>query len=230
MNGKPWTQAQLDMLLALYPTHSAPQIAEQIGRDVPSIYAKVNKMGLHKTREVIAQMARERSSDPNHGGHKTMFQPGSKPWNQGIKGSSGLHPNCRGTQFQPGQLNGRATHLVAPLGTLRINTDGALERKMTEIHGAPHLRWHPVSRLVWESAHGKVPPGHIVTFKPGMRTNVLEQITLECLELISRAERMRRNSMHTNYPPELARVVQLRGALTRQINRKSQEQQAHEQP
>lgn len=230
MRGKPWTQTQIDMLLALYPTHSGPQIAQQIGRDVPSIYAKAAKLGLRKSREVIAQMARERTSDPSHPARATMFKPGQKTWNKGIKGSTGLHANCRATQFQPGQLNGRAVHLVAPLGTLRINPDGALERKMTEIHGAPHLRWHPVSRLVWEAAHGKVPPGHIVVFKPGTKTNVLEEITLDKLELISRAERMRRNSLHTNYPPELARVVHLRGALTRQINRKSQEHQAHDQP
>lgn len=223
MRGKPWTQAQLDMLLALYPTHSAQQLKGRIGRSVTSIYAKAANMGVRTSREAIANMARERSSKPDHGGRKTAFKPGQVSWNKGIKGSTGLHPNSRATQFQPGQLNGRATHLVAPLGTFRINPDGALERKVSEISGAPHLRWHPVSRLVWEAANGKVPTGHIVTFRPGTKTNVLEEITLDKLELITRAERMRRNSMHTIYPPELARVTQLRGALTRQINRQAQE-------
>lgn len=224
MRHQAWTSAEVELLRDLYADVSGPEIARLLGRKIQGIYAKAMQLGLRKPREVIAQMARERSADPNHGGHATLFKPGNRSWNTGIKGSTGLHPNCRRTQFKAGTLNGRATQLVAPLGALRINADGALERKVTEMHGAPHLRWHPVSRLVWEAAHGKVPAGHIVVFKPGMKTTALEEITLDRLELISRAERMRRNSLHTNYPPEVARVVQLRGALTRQINRKSQEQ------
>lgn len=40
---------------------------------------------------------------------------------------------------------------------------------------------------------------------------------------MTRAELMRRNSLHTNYPPQLVSLVQLRGALNRQINRRKQE-------
>ena len=95
MNGQPWTQAQLDLLVALYPTQSAPAIAKHVGRNVASIYAKANQLGMHKSRDVIAQLARERSSDPSHGGHATLFKPGQVSWNNGIKGATGLHPNCR---------------------------------------------------------------------------------------------------------------------------------------
>ncbi len=42
------------------------------------------------------------------------------------------------------------------------------------------------------------------------------------LELVSRSELMRRNSHWNTLPPELAQIVQLRGALTRKINRRSQ--------
>jgi hypothetical protein len=45
-------------------------------------------------------------------------------------------------------------------------------------------------------------------------------ITLGRLELISRAENMRRNSYHTRYPKEVAQLIQLRGALNRQINKR----------
>lgn len=220
-----WTEPEIIVLRAMYPTHSAREIAHQIGRKTSSVYAKASSLGLRTNPEAVARMARERSSRSDHGGRAHQFQPGHATWNKGVKGSTGLHPNTAANYFRAGQLNGRARHLVDPLGTLRINSDGVLERKVTEISGPAHRRWHPISRLVWEAAHGPVPAGHIVVFKPGMRTTVLAEITLDRLDLITRAERMRRNSLHNNYPPQLAKVVQLRGALTRQINRKAKEQQ-----
>ena len=68
-----------------------------------------------------------------------------------------------------------------------------------------------------------LPAGHIVRFKPGMFTNVLEKITLDRVECISRAENVRRNSIHTTCP-ELAGLYQLKGAITRQVKRINKEQ------
>ena len=112
-----------------------------------------------------------------------------------------------------------AAKLVQPIGTLRINYDGYLDRKVSDLPGPPHRRWHPVHRLVWEAAHGPVPKGHVVVFLPGKFSNIEHEITLDRVELITRRELMRRNSVHTVQPPELARITQLRGALARQINR-----------
>jgi hypothetical protein len=67
--------------------------------------------------------------------------------------------------------------------------------------------------------NGPLPPKHIVVFKPGMRTNVLEEITVDRVECISLAENLKRNTRH-NLPPELNQVVQLRAVLTRQINKR----------
>jgi hypothetical protein len=76
-----------------------------------------------------------------------------------------------------------------------------------------------VHELVWVRANGPVPPKHIVVFKPGMRSAVLEEITVDRVECISLAENMKRNTRH-NLPPELNEVVQLRSVLTRQINKR----------
>ena len=61
-----------------------------------------------------------------------------------------------------------------------------------------------------------MPPKHAVRFKDGDRTN----IAIENLELIHRGNLMRKNSVH-NLPKELVRVVQLRGAVVRQINKRA---------
>ncbi len=72
-------------------------------------------------------------------------------------------------------------------------------------------------------ANGTIPEKHVVTFKPGTRTNVEDEITLDRLECISQRENMMRNTLH-RYPKEIAHAIQMRGALNRRINR---EQQKH---
>ena len=81
-----------------------------------------------------------------------------------------------------------------------------------------------VHRMVWEAAHGPVPEGHLVVFRPGQRTSVLGEITLERLDCITRAENCRRNSSH-RHGPELQRLAQLRGCITRQINARLRKRQ-----
>jgi hypothetical protein len=73
---------------------------------------------------------------------------------------------------------------------------------------------------VWEAAHGPVPPGHAVVFRPGRRSSELARITVDGLELITRAELMRRNTHH-NLPPEVSQLIQLRGALNRKIRNRT---------
>lgn len=53
-------------------------------------------------------------------------------------------------------------------------------------------------------------------------STVLEQITLDAVELISRAELMRRNTRH-NYGPEINDLIGLRARITRQINKRTKE-------
>jgi hypothetical protein len=108
-----------------------------------------------------------------------------------------------------------------PVGSLRIiNHHGGkqLERKVSTARGPNHVRWKAVHRLVWEAVHGPTPPGHIVIFRPGMKTLVEAEITIDKVECISRAENARRNHPR-NASPEMAKLCQLKGAITRQVNR-----------
>jgi hypothetical protein len=104
-----------------------------------------------------------------------------------------------------------------PVGTLRINGDGYLDRKVTDVGPSRHC-WVAVHRLVWIAAHGPIPSGHVVTFKPGRHSTELISITADGLECISRGTLAQRNHPRSK-SPELARLVQLKGAITRQVNR-----------
>jgi hypothetical protein len=81
-----------------------------------------------------------------------------------------------------------------------------------------------VHRLVWEAAHGPIPKGQSCASSEGMKTAVLEEITADRLECITRAEHAKRNHPRS-HDPELGRLVQLKGAITRQVNRITREAQ-----
>jgi hypothetical protein len=152
----------------------------------------------------------------------TQFKKGQQSWNKGIKGICGTHENCRRTQFKKGEMAGAAQRNYVPIGSERLSKDGYLERKVTDDHPVPARRWVGVHRIIWEAANGPIPPGHVVCFLPGRRTADAARITLDALELVSRAELARRNHPVTR-DPELAKLVQLKGAITRQINRIARE-------
>lgn len=126
------------------------------------------------------------------------------PWNKGMKG---LQTGGRETQFKPGSR----PHTWKPIGSERT-VDGYLQRKVTDT-GYPPRDWQPVHVLLWVEHRGPVPAGHAVRFKDGDRTH----IAIDNLELISRAQLMRRNTLH-NLPPELVETIRARSALVRRIN------------
>lgn len=219
-----WTPAQIAKLRALYPDLKADTVAREIGRSVGSVHRKAALLGLSKSEAFKASFASGRISAARNDPRMvaTRFKPGQKAWNEGVKGSTGLHDNCRKTQFQPGQK----PHTWVPVGSYRINTGKGvprLERKMNENPGPNHVRWIPVARLVWEQHHGPVPPKHIVVFADSKQaTTVLEEITVDKLICISRAQNAMRNSLYSK-SHELGRLAQIKGAITRQINRITKE-------
>lgn len=221
----PWTPTEVAALRATYPNTTSGDIARQLGRTQKQVYAKAYLLGLKKSPAFLASQASGRiqraRQDPRM--VATQFKPGHTTWNKGKPGSTGLHENCRATQFKPGRAPSEAPN-YAPIGSHRINKDGYLERKTNDTHPSAPRRWTAVHRLVWEAAHGPIPDGHIVVFKPGCRSAEAANITADRLECITRAEHAWRNHP-VNKSPELARLVQLKGCITRQVNRINREAQ-----
>lgn len=188
-----------------------------MGLTEPQVNGRAHRLGLRKSAAYLASPTSGRWKTGDTTGESTRFQPGMTPWNKGLAGSTGHHPNTVRTQFKPGQLSGKAMHNYKPVGSLRLSKDGQLERKVRD-DGPTQSRWENVARLVWEAEHGQIPPKHVVRFLPGMATTEEHLITIEKLECIPMRENMRRNSRHTNYGPEVNRLMELRGAMTRRIN------------
>lgn len=213
-----WTPAKLAKLRRLYPITRTSEMAKMLGASLRATYTQARKLGLRKAPEYLADTSRSGRTDGQRG-LTTRFKPGQAPWNKGRKGWK-AGGRAATTQFKPGRPAHESRNYV-PIGTYRINHDGYLEQKTTDDRSlAPARRWVGVHRLVWEAANGPVPPGHAVVFLPGRRTAELERITVDALELIPRAELMRRNSHH-NLPPEVSQLIQLRGALNRKIRNRT---------
>ncbi|AQW29111.1 HNH endonuclease [Ralstonia syzygii subsp. celebesensis] len=221
MARRPWTETELELLRQRYSDSRAEDIAQAVGRPVRVVYNKARQLGLKKSAEFYASQLSGRLDGMR--GMTECFAKGHTPWNKGVKGSTGFHPNCVRTQFKKGEKHGSAQHNYVPIGSERINKDGYLERKVTDDPKlAPARRWVGVHRLVWEAARGPIPEGHVVCFLPGRRSTDVNLITINALELVHRAELARRNHPK-NKSPDLWRLVQLKGAITRQVNRIARE-------
>lgn len=224
MKRKYWSADEIELLRQRYADTPTSELAAALGRPASRVLSKAHALGLHKSAELISAAARARTG-PDHASVAYRWVKGSQPWNTGIKGSAGIHPNSRAYQFRPGHK----PHTWVPVGSLRIK--GALvEIKYADDKGPPGRRWKFLGRHLWEQAHGPVPPGHLVVFKPGRTSTDPKAITLDAVELITRREIMVRNSMHTNLPPEVRNTVQLRGALNRIINRMAKEAKESKAP
>lgn len=221
INAPRWqpTDDQVDLVRRLFPTTKTQEIADMLGVKYSHVSKLATKLGLKKDPAFLNGPAGGRLDGIKGAG--TRFQPGVKPWNAGKKLPGHGDPD---TYFKPGSRNGAAKANYVPLGSYRINAEGYLDRKVFEGRKGA-LNWEAVHRLVWKEQVGPIPPCHIVRFRQGMRTTVLEDITPDRLECITQAENARRNSIW-KHSPEVARLLQLKGAITRQVNRITKEAQA----
>jgi len=224
-----WTEVEVELLSRNYADSRTEDLAIALGRKLQQVYAKAKKLRLAKSEAYLASPDACRLRRGDNVGAAHRFKPCQVPPNKGKKMPPGWAPgHMAKTQFKPGQLSGRAAQLVIPVGGYRINGDTFVEVKFSEIPGPYTNRWIPVHRKVWIEANGPVPKGFVIAFKPGMKTLDPKLVTLDRLECITFADNLKRNSFH-RYGPEVVKVVQLRAAITRQINKRAKLEEPHEQ-
>jgi hypothetical protein len=195
-----WTTSETQIVRQRYPDMGSAELAVELGIPITSLnnFAYVN--GIKKNKAYLSAISRAKSVGIN-----SRFKPGQTPWNKGVPFRSGGRSSE--TQFKKGQ----SVHNHRPVGSARVSVDGYIEIKTAE----PRT-WRQLHREIWKEHHGAYPPKNmVVVFKDGNQ----QHCTIGNLEAISRADLCRRNSHH-NYGKDIAKLVQLRGAISRQINRR----------
>lgn len=206
-----YTAEEEDLIRKYYSTMSTPELAKMLGVSALSCFNKAAQMGLRKDPQWLYENLVENGRKNVKRLKDSQFKKGMTPHNKGKKISAETKAKmiASGTLFKKGQV---------PYNT---QFDGA-ETIRKDKHGREYVfvriskrKWIPKHVILWEEAHGKVPKGYNIVFKDNNTKNII----LDNLEMISNAELMRRNSIHANYPPEVTKLIQLKGALKRQINK-----------
>jgi hypothetical protein len=193
-----WNAEDDETLRAIFPDMPTATVARRMRRTVPAVQRRAGILGLSKSAAYLASAQAGRFRRGDNVGAAFRFKPGHEPANKGLRRPGWSPGRMRETQFKRGTLNGFAAAHVRPLGSTRL-IDGYVYRKVSDVPNVPHtVNWKPEHNLIWVIAHGPLPPGHVLKFKNGDRTDM----RLDNLELISRRQLMARSSVH-NLPKPL---------------------------
>lgn len=208
-----WSDQDSERLRELYPDTPMPELIKVFRRRDYAIYGKAHALGLKRSESYLASEHACRLRREGNPGVGSRFKKGNESWNKGISFTAGGRSNE--TRFAPGAM----PHNNVPVGTERVTDDGIRQRKVRD-DGPAHRRWKSLHSLLWQEVNGEIPAGHLVVF----RDRNTQHIEIDNLELVTRAENMRRNTIH-RYPPELKTTIRQLSKLKRAISEASSEKQ-----
>ncbi len=177
------------------------RMSRMLGRCEAGARQRMQRLGIVVPPEVIERNKRE-----------SWIKQGANPPNKGKKLHEFVSPEgierSSATRFKPGNIppNTKADYVI----TTRPDKRG-VPYQFIRVSLA---KWMPLHRYNWQTVNGPIAPKMKLIFKDGDTMNC----DVSNLELMTYADLMRRNSVH-NLPKPLAEIVQLRGAIQRQINK-----------
>jgi hypothetical protein len=185
-----------------YLSLPAYTIDKLLGRVKNSVRQRMQRLGLIVPDEIKAGFI-----------EGSFYKKGLTPINKGRKmiewANAEAIQKIKSTQFKKGHT---------PKNTLFDNAVVKRKDKTGIIYLYVRVSlsfWMPLQRYVWEQVHGQIPKAHNIIFKDRNTLNC----NLDNLEMISNADLLNRNSAH-RFGPEIFKIIQLRGALNRQINKR----------
>lgn len=203
MPPRQYTSEQEQYVIQHYANTQSSTIAKAIGVSVFCVYRIAEKHGIKKSQEFLNTEQSGRLSKMRVKGEAHRYLKGHTPWNKGK--NMPVVGRMAETQFK----KGNEPHNTKHDGYERISKDGYIE---VRIRKGKFMFKH---RYLWEQVNGPVPKGHCLVFKDGNKMN----ITIDNLEVITRSENMKRNTIH-RYSEELKPIVKLIGKLKNKINEK----------
>lgn len=111
----------------------------------------------------------------------------------------------------------------APIGSVRLNSDGTFVVKFTDKHKdrQQYKNWMPLLRFIWEQSGRSVPDGEFVTFKEGRKTTDPDSITVEMLECVTMSECVARRNRRPKHIRQLESTIREILKETQRANRRT---------
>lgn len=202
-----WKHEERMVLLDRFADSYTAELCELLNRSYGSVCSQATLMGLKKSEEFMQRELKLQAERLKEVGIQHRFVKGAAPLNKGVKMHALQYEKCKRTMFK----KGHTPHNTNYDGHERISKDGYVEVRTSK------GRYVFKHRLVWERENGPVPDGMLVVFKDRNKLN----ITLDNLELITREENMKRNTIH-RFPEELVSTIKVLNKLKRKIYAKEQ--------
>lgn len=228
-----WTAEDDEMLRRHHGELTGQEIALMLGRTPQAVFTRASVLGLSNkqpwTDEDASVLWRLYSSAPMHelcaALNRTPIAIRVRASKLGLKREES--PDIRERHRRHSEhmrrraAAGARNSSLLPLGTTRPQ-GGKLFTKVADT-GNPHVDWIRAQRVVWEAAHGPIPPGHLVTFKDRNPLN----IALENLELISGTDHMARITI-ARYPRPYQRAAKALGQFLAKLKRLEKDREKSE--
>ena len=200
-----YTKQDDDFLRSNYLVMPAKRMSVALGRCESSARQRMKAIGLKVPKKIAKEFWK-----------LSQFKKGAISFNKGKKQqefmSAEAIKRCKTGQFK----KGHPPHNQKKPGAVTVRIE-KLRDGSTRAYKWKRIKkgfWKPVHVLKWEKKFGKVPKGKIVVFRDKNTMNII----YKNLELITKEENMRRNSIH-NLPPELKQTIRTLTSLKRKIKK-----------
>jgi hypothetical protein len=201
-----YTDLEIEILFQNFADNYTSYVCELLDRSYHSVANMAKKMGLKKSPEFMKAELQRQAERLKSDSDPTRFQKGHTPKNKGKKLEEHQKDKIRKTFFKKGHTPANTKYD----GHERVDVNGYVEVRISK---GKYVHKH---RMVWEQANEReVPKGHLIVFKDGNKLNIVP----ENLELITRAEGMKRNSKH-QWPKELTETIILLNKVKKIIDEK----------
>lgn len=209
---KVWSEDEDYALQKLYKDTPSEVISFILDRPIYSIYKRSGILGLKKDPEWLLKLNQGLGLALYESGKQFQFKKGNNPMNKGLKQteymSTEMIERTKATRFKKGQPTHNELY------------DGAITIHKRKNRNTPPYKWIRISKgkmrmlhiVNWEKENGPVPEGFIVAFKTPDTMNC----EVSNLELITRQENMRRNTIH-RYPQEIKKTIRLLSKVKKKI-------------